>query len=219
MNTVTETSDVMILDLLRKVGPLSVSQLATQMQVTATAVRQRLTRLSALGFIQRAAVNAGRGRPSHQYDLTEKGRRQTGANFADLAVALWEEIRSIQDPEVRRGLLTRISKRLVEQYAGQIGGRDLPERMKQLAAVFNERKIPFEVDQSGELPVLRAAACPYPDLAEKDRAICSVERMMFSDLLGQSVRLSNCRLDGGTCCTFEPSSADRNDANSTEAAG
>jgi len=45
-------------------------------------------------------------------------------------------------------------------------------------------------------------ACPYPDLVEQDRAVCAMERMMFSDLLGQNVRLDKCRLDEGNCCTF-----------------
>jgi predicted ArsR family transcriptional regulator len=52
--------------------------------------------------------------------------------------------------------------------------------------------------------MLRAAACPYPDLAEQDRTVCSMERLMVSELLGEKVRLSECRLDGQSCCTFEP---------------
>jgi predicted ArsR family transcriptional regulator len=137
--------------------------------------------------------------------LTEKGRRRAGANFADLAIALWQEIREIKDPDVRRGLLQRISRRLATLYAGQIHGSSLQERMEALAAMFRERQIPFEVERKYDLPLLHATACPYPDLAEQDRTICSMERMMFSELLGENVRLSSCRLDGHNCCTFEPS--------------
>jgi predicted ArsR family transcriptional regulator len=200
----TQSSDIGLLDLLRKHGPLSVSQLATAMQVTATAVRQRLTRLMELGDIERTTSRGGRGRPNHKYGLTEQGRRRAGANFADLAIALWAEIREIKDPEVRRGLLQRISKRLAALYAGRIRGSTLEEKMESLAAVFRERQIPFEVGSSRELPILHATACPYPDLAEQDRTICSMERILFSELLGENVRLSNCRLDGHSCCTFEP---------------
>ena len=57
-----ETSDDGLLDLLRKQGALSVSQMASETQVTATAVRQRLTRLLAQGDIERKAEKAGRGR-------------------------------------------------------------------------------------------------------------------------------------------------------------
>jgi DeoR family suf operon transcriptional repressor len=204
MTTALESSDVALLDLLRKHGPLSVAQLKTPMQVTSTAVRQRLVRLLAQGDIERHTERMSRGRPVHRYALTEKGRRRAGANFADLAIALWQEIREIKDSEVRRGLLQRLSRRLATQYAGQIRGETLDEQLESLAEFFRQRQIPFEVDRSHELPLLRATACPYPDLAEQDRSVCSMERLMFSELLGTNVRLSNCRLDGHNCCTFEP---------------
>jgi predicted ArsR family transcriptional regulator len=200
-----ESSDVALLDLLRKFGPMSVAQLSNAMQVTATAVRQRLMRLLSQSDIERATERISRGRPVHRYGLTEKGRRRAGANFADLAMALWQEVREIKDPEVRRGLLARISRRMATLYAGEIRGSTLDERMESLAEMFRERRIPFEVDRTNELPVLRATACPYPELAEQDRTVCSMERILFSELLGENVRLSNCRLDGHNCCTFEPS--------------
>ena len=42
----------------------------------------------------------------------------------------------------------------------------------------------------------------YPDLAEADRGICAAERSMIEELVGDAVRLSECRLDGGSCCRF-----------------
>jgi predicted ArsR family transcriptional regulator len=197
-------SDKAMLDLLRSRDALTVSELAAEMGVTATAVRQRLTRLLAQGLICRHASKEGRGRPSHHYRLTEKGQRETGSNFADLAIALWQEIRSIKDPDIRRGLLQRVSGRLVESYRPRMGqGRD--QRMQAVVELFRDRQVPFEVDRSNpQLPVLTALACPYPELAEQDRSICSLERMMFSELVGENLRLSSCRLDGEKCCSFEP---------------
>jgi predicted ArsR family transcriptional regulator len=144
------------------------------------------------------------------YVLTTKGRRKTGANFADLAIALWQEIRAIDDPEVRRGLIQRISRRLAEVYRDRICGETLEERMEQVAELFSSRQMPFLVEKAekaGELPVLTALACPYPDLAEQDRTVCSMERILFSELLGEPVRLSTCRLtdDGAHWCSFEVS--------------
>lgn len=208
MSTEVLSSDKAILDLLRKREVLTVSELADSMGVTATAVRQRLTRLLAQQLIRREAAKEGRGRPSHYYRLTDKGQRETGSNFADLAMALWHEVRAIKDSEVRRGLLQRISSRLVESYRGRMGqGRD--ERMESVVELFRDRQVPFEVDRSNpQLPVLTALACPYPELAEQDRSICSLERMMFSELVGENLRLSSCRLDGERCCSFEPSNSE-----------
>ena len=196
-------SDIAILDLLRQRDSLSVADLAAALEVTATAVRQRLTRLMAQGYLDREACRAGRGRPSHRYLLTASGRRKTGANFADLAIALWQEIRTIQDIEVRRGLMQRIAKRLVDKYSDQIEGESIDERMESIADLFGERKVPFMVEKGEGLPILTALACPYPELAEQDRSICSMEKMLFAELLGEDLVLNKCRLDGETCCTFE----------------
>ena len=207
MATSVETSDRVILDLLHRGGPSSVTQLAVSTGVTATAVRQRLVRLMGQDLVERVVNRAGRGRPGHHYSLTDRAKRQAGSNFADLAIALWEEIRSVPDPEVRRGLLTRLAKRLASIYADKITGTTLADRMESVQELFGQRNVAMEVDRSGELPVLKAHSCPYPELAEHDRGICSMEKILFSELLGREfagagVRLSECRLDGDSCCTF-----------------
>ena len=128
-------------------------------------------------------------------------------NPADLAVALWQEIRAIKDPEVRSGLLRRISGRLAALYGAQIQGDTVQQRMAALAAVMAERQIPFEVAERDSLPILNALACPYPELAEMDRSVCSMERLFLAELLGEDVKLDQCRLDGDSCCTFQVGSS------------
>jgi predicted ArsR family transcriptional regulator len=204
MTTVPQTSDTDLLELLRTRGPLGVSDLAVEIEVTPTAVRQRLTRLLTQGLVEREAIRNGRGRPRHRYRLTQKGLRLTGSNFADLAVVLWREMASIEDYEVRRNVLRRVVKALVDSYATQIDGKTTAEKMGALAKVLEQRRVPFTVEHGDGLPVLTAHACPYPELAEKDRTICVLERIMFSELLGQPLELSHCRLDGGGSCQFQP---------------
>jgi predicted ArsR family transcriptional regulator len=200
-----ETSDSGLIELLRVGGSQTVADLAAATQVTQTAVRQRLTRLMAQGLVCREAVKAERGRPSHRYQLTEKARRQAGSNFADLAVVLWQEIRSVREPEIRRNLLKRITDAMAARYRQRILGTTLLERMRSLKDLFAERGVPFAVEQAETLPILTARDCPYPELAEQDRGICAMEKMLFSELLDQPVRLSQCRLDGHNCCQFQTS--------------
>jgi predicted ArsR family transcriptional regulator len=199
----SETSDDGLIALLRERGSLGISDLIAAMHVTATAVRQRLNRLMHQGLVQRQTTKHSRGRPSHCYSLTEKGRRQTASNFADLTIALWREIRAVKDAETRRGLLERIAKTMARLYDQSIHGNSTAERMQSVSALMADRNVPFAVEHRGSLPVLTAHACPYPELAEQDRGICSVEKMLFSELLGEKVRLSDCRLDGANCCRFE----------------
>ncbi len=201
---------------------MSVTEVAGATRVTATAVRQRLTRLMGLGLVERELAiadggRAGRGRPCHRYSLTEKARRQAGNNFPDLAIVLWDEIRGVKDQEIRRGLLERIASALATLYRDRVQGPTLAARMESLKALFGERRVPLTVEEAGRLsdqkspepasnsalPLLTVAECPYPELAEKDRGICAVEKMLFAKLLDEPVRLSQCRLDGHSCCQFE----------------
>jgi DeoR family transcriptional regulator, suf operon transcriptional repressor len=128
------STDAAVLDLLRRREAMTVSQFAEELEVTATAVRQRLNRLMAGGLIERRLAKAARGRPSHHYVLTERGRRQAGSNFHDLATVLWDEIRDIDDPQIRRGLLKRIAHRMAGQYSDQVVGDTVAERMEKLAS-------------------------------------------------------------------------------------
>jgi DeoR family suf operon transcriptional repressor len=197
-------SDIAIVDLLRKCESMTVVDLAESLEVTATAVRQRLTRLMAQGYIERSATKAGRGRPSHHYALTTKGRRKAGSNFGDLAVALWKEIVAIEDAAVRRTLIQRVSRRLAEAYQENIEGKSVQQRMDQLALLFRDRRVSFTVDHDGAKPRLTALNCPYPDLADGERNICAMERQLLTKLLGTRLHMLQCRLDGDNCCSFEP---------------
>jgi predicted ArsR family transcriptional regulator len=203
MSIESPTSDSDFLDLLRAIGPLSVAELAVAMEVTPTAVRQRLTRMMGQGVLQREAQRRGRGRPQHRYTLTDKGLRLTGSNFTDLAMTLWTEIRSIDNPEFRREMLRRIAHAMASKYANEVEGNTPAERLKSLADLLAKRRIPVTVDESNSHPVLNTHSCPYPNLAENDQSVCSMERMMFTELVGEEVQLTQCRLDGDPQCRFQ----------------
>ncbi len=236
MANIATTSDERLLELFRRQGPLGIGELVEATQVTATAVRQRLSRLINRGLVDRVTHHSRRGRPSHRYQLSVKGQRSAGTNFADLASILWRELRNVGDENLRQELVGRVAKALaslIDQppqenislakraIADQPNGAGadrplsgsgasaaaLDERMRTVAAAFAERNVPFVVEASSKpeehgLPVLTALACPFPGLAEEDRAICDVERMMFEELIGAEVRLAECRLDGARCCKF-----------------
>ena len=197
-------SDVAILDLLRQQDEMTIAGLTEAMGVTGTAVRQRLVRLLGQELIERSKAPSARGRPRYVYRLTTRGRRRTGENFADLAIALWHEIQEIEDPVVRDGLMERISRRLAAMYAEQVDGNSIQQRMQAVKTLFADRQLSVKVNTKDRLPVISVEACPYPELAEHDRDICSMEGMLFSEMLGVRMNLTSCRLDGDCSCTFEP---------------
>lgn len=210
---------------LQKEGPKTVSGLSEWMEVTENAVRQRLTRLIAQGLISRVEEKLSRGRPVHKYSVTREGRASTGQNFSDLATVVWEEVRAIEDEEIRSQVVRGIAKRLAVKYQTEMNSERSSdeselsprERASQIARFFENRGIPVSVNEEAEtanlenpFPILRLHGCPYPGLSDRDDLICEMEQKMFSELAGCDVELHRCdRNSASACCTFQPESVDK----------
>jgi len=202
----SESSDRALLDLIRRRGPLTVGDMAAETGVTGTAVRNRLARLLGAGLVERHTRQDGRGRPKHEYRASVEAHKRLGQNYADLAVALWEEMMTaVEDRKLRRLLFTRITERLAELYRSQVKGEGWEGRLAQLSGLLQVRGVEAEVAREGDdrPAFLRQHSCPYYELAELDRAICALERKMFEKVLGKGLTLSQCRLDGDRSCDFQ----------------
>jgi predicted ArsR family transcriptional regulator len=135
--------------------------------------------------------------------VTDAGHRELGDNYSELAKILWKEMRSIEDPSVRAHILGRVQDALVERYGRLVQGDSIQLRLEQLRQALVECGFDVEVDTSGELPILREHNCPYLELATDDPGICEMEQAVFQRILGGSVALTQCCLDGHTCCEFQ----------------
>jgi len=199
-----ETADTDVLNLLADDGPIALSDIMQHFAVTRNSVYQRLLRLMADGLVARELVRGGRGRPSYRYSLSPKARRMAGNNFADLAAVLWQQVLGIEDSRHRQDIIKNIASALKALYADAICGTTPKARMESLREVLAERRVRCEVNTSGGASTFTLRDCPYLDLADVDSTVCQMETMLFSQLLGDDVVLSQCRLDGHNCCEFGP---------------
>ena len=149
-------------------------------------------------------MRGGRGRPSYRYLPSPKARQLAGNNFADLSAVLWQEVLGIEDARRRQRAIRRIASALKVLYADAIHGTTLKARMESLRELLQKRRVRSDVDAHDGVPTFTLRDCPYPDLADVDSTICQMETMLFSQLLGDEVVLSQCRLDGHACCQFGP---------------
>jgi len=198
------TTDADLLNLLADSGPLAISDIGQHLAVTRTAVHERLLRLMGQGLVERELVRGSRGRPSYRYSRSSKARKLAGNNFGDLAAVLWQEVLRIEDPRRRQRVVGRIARALKTHYADAIHGTTMKARMESLRKLLERRRVRCEVDTPRGDLTFTLRDCPYLDLAEVDRTICQMETMLFSQLLGDEVMLSQCRLDGHAGCQFGP---------------
>jgi len=202
MRISVEQGDEQFLQQMHGLGHCSIQDLCRAAQVTPTAVRQRLMRLQSLGMVSREVVRQGRGRPHHAYVVTEAGLKLLGDNYGELAVLLWNEIRNIENQDVRQGVMNRLKSVMTRRYGSNITGKTLPERMDQLRDTLRERGFHVEIDTRDGLPILRENHCPYHDLAAVDSEICELEQDVFEQVLGVRLTLVQCCRDGQSSCEF-----------------
>lgn len=207
MRTAIDPADREFLQSLHRHGGATVQELCERMGVTSTAVRQRLNRLLGLGMVSRETIRSGRGRPHHVYRVTDAGHKQLGDNYSDLALILWRELRNIPEASIRDRVIDRVRGAFIRQFGTAVQGESLTDRLSELAAALGERGYDVEVDESGELPILRENYCPYLELASSDPSICEMEQEVFERVLGADVKLAQCCLEGHSCCEFHASPA------------
>ncbi|MEM7474888.1 MAG: ArsR family transcriptional regulator [Planctomycetota bacterium] len=190
-------------------GPkgMTVHDLTECLEVTATAIRQRLERLVSMELIARWKESIGRGRPQYRYCLTARGSRYAAASYADLATALWQELMELPSPQQRSHILQGVARRLGEglkQSLECLAGATIQERMEATVEELGKRKVEATVEGDSQLPVLTVHSCPYPEISALDdgRQLCELEQEMLSDALGAAVQLDSCRLDGKCQCHF-----------------
>lgn len=206
LSSISERIDGSERDFLRRLHrreSATIQDLCSDLGVTATAVRQRLSRLVAGGYVVRKEVREGRGRPHHTYSISERGLRELGDNYSELATILWGELKNIPDSHVRQVIFGRIEETLIARYGRGVNGQTVRERVEQLSGRLAESGFDVEVDAEGQLPILRENNCPYYELAAADPSICELEHRVFERVLGTTLALTHRCVDGHHCCEFQ----------------
>ena len=192
-----------ILKLLQQQGTLSIKEIETALGVTTTAVRQQLTTLMVEGLVTATTVREKRGRPHAMYTLSEKGQAFFARGYEDLALVLLEEVLERQEPESAQWLLQRVSARLGAQYAEQLHGAMLADRLREFAALLDKRGILSKVEEADGAFVFTEYGCPYYGLAREHREVCDMEIEAMGQALGSQVVLCQSQLDGHHGCQFQ----------------
>src|SRR5690606_5611802 len=85
---------------------------------------------------------AGAGRPARSYQLTRAGEELFPKRYDQLAVLMLDTVAETRGTEALTELLSVITRRRTAGLAAQVRGKSLPERLRVLAAVY-EQDDPF----------------------------------------------------------------------------
>ncbi|WP_270170056.1 helix-turn-helix transcriptional regulator [Paenibacillus sp. SYP-B4298] len=193
-----------VLMLFKTKGPSPVADLAKSLGITEMAVRRHLGALERDGYITSSVVRQPMGRPAHIYSLTELGEGLFPKNYAALTLDLLEEL---EDEQGMEGTVSRLfagrKKKLQDRYEPFMSGKELDERVQELAAIQNAGGYMVQIDaSSNEEYVLHEYNCPIAVVAGRYEQACSCELELFEALLEAPVRRTECLAKGGSKCTY-----------------
>ncbi len=195
-----------VVERLKRSGPSTPCQLAGELGITESAVRQHLDALAAVGLVEgRALPPSGRGRPATTWALTDLARDLFPDRHADLTVELLDAVSSELGPDALEAVIAAREKVQLARYRAAIPeDGSVVERAKALARARSAEGYMAEVVGTGDKVELIEHHCPICEAASTCRNFCRSELAIFEQVLGPDVTVERTRhlLSGDERCAY-----------------
>lgn len=193
-----------ILTMLKKQGPLSVSDMAKVLQITEMAVRRHLNTLERDNLIETYLVRQAMGRPTNMYQLSNEADRLFPRHYSDLTIDFLKDLEEIEGDRVINELFHRRKDRLSKELSHKLQDKTLEERVTALASIQNSRGYMVEVKETEDGGFLfKEYNCPIAQVAKEYTVACDCELKLFREVLQTDVQRTQCYAMGESHCQFE----------------
>lgn len=199
-----------ILQYLLKQGLATAQELAEVLDISPQAIRRHLKDLEAEELIRHKAVQAGMGRPQHQYELTPKGKDFFPNQYDDFAVSLLGTLAETMGEDQMTSILRKQWERKAINYRDRLGNQPLSERMAGLVKLrqgegymAEVHRVEPEGSNSGDCFLLSEHNCAISTVAESFPSVCGHELEMFEAILPDcTVERTYWMIDGEHRCGY-----------------
>ena len=191
-----------ILRLIRFKGGLTAQQLADELSITSMGVRRYLTTLERDGLVRVQSKRQAAGRPTYIYRLTEAGYDTFPNNYHVLATQLLNAVRVREGETKVEDLFAERMDQLVAQYEPRMRGKDLGERVAELAKIQDENGYMAIWEKADGGYHLKEQNCAIYRVACRFQAACQYEIELFRRLLKANIVRVEHQIKGDLACTY-----------------
>lgn len=191
------TQQDLLTALLYQAGGMSIDELAEQLAVTRTAVRQHLAALERDALVLRGPTRPTGRRPEQLYLLGPRGRELFPRQYQALADLLIGEIAEI----IGHPALVALMRKLGTRLAAELESASVDEEriVQHMNDAGYEAQVFFR--SSGE-PEIVAHNCVFHHLAGSHPEVCELDLALIGTLGCADVEHLECMLRGGQVCRF-----------------
>ncbi|CAN5616056.1 winged helix-turn-helix transcriptional regulator [soil metagenome] len=189
---------------LKRRGEAGADDLAVDLGITVSAVRQHLAALAGSGLVTHSELRTGPGRPRHVHRLTPAAGELFPRAYGELTTELLACVED-EDPAMLERVFERRRRRRVERTLRRMEGQDLAQRVATLAEVLDEDGYLAEAvaQPDGTFTVIEHN-CAILNVALRYGMACGTELSFIREVLpdAQVDRVKHL-LDGSHVCAYE----------------
>lgn len=177
-----------ILQYLVKRESASAHDLASHFNISLQAIRRHLKDLEDEELIDHQVAHGGMGRPSHVYQLSQKGRDRLPDRYDEFALSLLDTLAETVGKDQVSQILRKQWERKALEYRQRVGTGALSERVANLVGLRRAEGYMAEWydaeadsgDSQGDRFIITEYNCAISHIAESFPSVCGHELEMFA---------------------------------------
>ena len=207
---VSEPTDVgtreRILQLIVEQGPITASEIASELELAAAGIRRHLGCLEEDAKIRlhnTSALEKGRGRPAKSYIATSKAHSEFSGGYHDLANQALVFLAETAGEDAVTEFANKRSAALEAKYRNKVTAAEPHQRVEQLADALSADGFAATVRPTLGVTTLQLCQghCPVQEVAAEFPQLCEAESQAFSRILGIHTQRLSTIANGGHVCT------------------
>jgi predicted ArsR family transcriptional regulator len=189
-----------IVSLLQR-GPLTVDDMASKLELSASGVRAQITAMERDGVVRRVGKRPGTTRPSRVFELTPEVDQLLSRAYIPLLTQLVDVFANGLPGRQVEALLREAGRKLAgELSSGRRPSGTLRARVIATSELLNEQLgAVTRVEENGRY-IIRGEGCPLSALTGKHPAVCRAMESLVKELVGASVHECCERTQRPRCC-------------------
>lgn len=195
------TKDRILQTLLRK-PKLTINDLAEAVEINPISVRHHLSNLEKEGLIAADEERHGVGRPRLVYSLTEEGMERFPTKYLRLTTRLLAQMKESMPGPVVAQLFNQVAEDLASQYAADIKGLNMEERLDFVKDLLAQEGFTVEWEMKDGQYEIHEISCPYYQIGVAHPEVCTMDQTLISKMLAVPANKVQCILSGGSHCTY-----------------
>lgn len=191
-----------ILQTLLKKPKATIIDLAEAVGINPISVRHHLTNLQMEGLVEGQEERHGVGRPRLVYVLTNEGMEHFPTRYLQLTTRLIAQMKEVMPAGVVSQLFGQVAENLVSQYANDVKGLSMEERLDFVKDLLAQEGFTVEWEKKDNTYQIHETSCPYYQIGMAHPEVCTIDQTLISKMLALPVNKVQCILDGSAHCTY-----------------